>query len=142
MTDTVACQTRSRMMSQIRSTETSPERFVRSYLHRHGLRFRKNVSDLPGKPDIVLPRYSTAVFVHGCFWHQHAKCRDGRVPSSNVEYWGPKLERTQQRDRDHQAYLQEAGWRVYVIWECEINECRLHALIRQIRSVQGTSRTC
>ena len=80
MTDTVSPQTRSRMMSQIRSTETSPERRVRSYLHRQGLRFRKNVAGLPGRPDVVLQRHSTAVFVHGCFWHQHAGCRDGRIP--------------------------------------------------------------
>lgn len=114
MTDTVSSQTRSRMMSQIRSTETSPERRVRSYLHRHGFRFRKNLPGLPGRPDVVLKRYSAAVFVHGCYWHQHVGCRAGRIPDSNTEYWQPKLRRTQERDHIHQRQLQETGWRVFV----------------------------
>ena len=122
------------MMSQIRSTETAPERQVRSYLHRQGLRFRKNVAGLPGKPDVVLKRYAAAVFVHGCFWHQHAGCRDGRIPDSNADYWRPKLKRTQERDQAHQRRLQEAGWRVFVVWECEICPDRLGALARQIVS--------
>lgn len=139
MTDTVTRQTRSKMMSRIRSTETFPERFVRSYLHRRGFRFRKNVAHLPGRPDIVLKRYSAAVFVHGCFWHQHAKCRDGRLPTSSTEYWTPKLKRTQERDSDHRKCLQNAGWRVFVIWECEINEAGLRALVDGIGSVSRSN---
>ena len=134
MADTVSPQTRSRMMSQIRSTETSPERRVRSYLHRRGLRFRKNLTGLPGRPDIVLRRHAAAVFVHGCFWHQHTGCRDGRIPDSNVDYWRPKLERTQRRDRTHQGQLRQAGWRVFVVWECEICCDRLGELVREIVS--------
>lgn len=134
MTDTVPPETRSRMMSRIRSTETSPERRVRSYLHRRGLRFRKNVARLPGKPDVVLKRYSAAVFVHGCFWHQHTGCRDGRIPESNAEYWRPKLKRTQERDQAHQSQLRQAGWRVFVVWECEIGADQLGRLAQQIVS--------
>ena len=98
------------MMSRIRSTETSLERRVRSYLHRQGLRFRKKVAGLPGRPDVVLKRHSAAAFVHGCFWHQHA------VPArphseSNADYWQPKLKRTQESDKLHQHQLREAGWR-------------------------------
>ena len=143
MIDTVSPQTRSRMMSQIRSTETSPERRVRSYLHRQGLRFRKNVAGLPGRPDVVLKRHSAAVFVHGCFWHQHAECRDGRIPESNADYWQPKLKRTQERDRLHQRKLREAGWRVFVVWECEICPDRLGELSQQIVSPHaGSDRRC
>ena len=134
MTDTVSPETRSRMMSQIRSTGTSPERQVRSCLHRHGLRFRKNVAGLPGRPDVVLKRHLAAVFVHGCFWHQHAGCRDGRIPGSNADYWQPKLRRTQERDEEHQRRLREAGWRVFVVWECEIRPDRIEELARQIAS--------
>ena len=107
MTDAVSSQPRSRMMSRIRSTGTLPERRVRSYLHRCGFRFRKNVAGLPGKPDVVLKRYSAAVFVHGCFWHQHAGCRDGHAPESNADYWQPKLKRTQERDQANQRQLRE-----------------------------------
>ena len=139
MTDTVPAETRSRMMSRIRSTETSPERRVRSYLHRCGLRFRKNVVGLPGKPDVVLKRHSAAVFVHGCFWHQHAGCRDGRIPASNADYWRPKLKRTQERDQEHQSQLREAGWRVFVVWECEIGAGQLGRLAQQIVSPSARS---
>lgn len=103
MTDTVSPTMRSRIMSQIRSTETSPERRIRSYLHRRGFRFRKNVSGLLGRPDVVLKRYSAAVFVHGCFWHQHSECRDGRLPTSNTEYWRFKLQRLQDTLQDTQV---------------------------------------
>lgn len=139
MTDTVSSQTRSRMMSRIRSTETSPERRVRSYLHRHGFRFRKNVAGLPGRPDVVLKRHSAAIFVHGCFWHQHAGCRDGRIPESNTAYWQPKLKRTQERDQAHKRQLREAGWRVFVVWECEICSDRLGVLAQQVVSPQARS---
>ena len=139
MTDTVSSQTRSRMMSRIRSTETSPERRVRSYLQRHGFRFRKNVAGLPGRPDVVLKRHSAAVFVHGCFWHQHAECRDGRIPESNTDYWQPKLKRTKERDQAHQRQLREAGWHVFVVWECEICPDRLGVLAQQVVSPRARS---
>lgn len=137
MADTVSPRVRSRMMSRIRSTNTSPERIVRSYLHRQGLRFRKHPLDLPGKPDIVLPRYRTAVFVHGCFWHQHPHCREGRVPASNRGYWKPKLERTKYRDREHRQALEREQWQVLVVWECEVSDAKLAGLARRIKHGKG-----
>ena len=134
MTDTVSSRTRSRIMSAIRSVDTSPERLVRSYLHRRGFRFRKNVATLPGTPDVVLKRYSATVFVHGCFWHQHPDCRDGHVPASNTDYWLPKLKRTQERDRAHQHQLRAAGWRVFIVWECELCPATLQALAENLVS--------
>ena len=95
------------------------------------------MKNLPGKPDIVLPRYSAAVFVNGCFWHQHEKCRDGRIPDSNRKYWKPKLQKTQERDADHQRQLRENGWRVFVVWECEISSEQLDLLAHRITKDNG-----
>ena len=106
-------------MSLIRSKETKPEVFVRSVLHRLGFRFRKNVKTLLGKPDIVLPKYKTVIFVHGCFWHQHKGCRRATIPKSNTDYWIPKLKGNVKRDRQHRKDLESHGWNVAVIWECE-----------------------
>jgi DNA mismatch endonuclease (patch repair protein) len=117
--DTVTKEQRSLNMSLIRSKETKPEVFVRSVLHRLGFRFRKNVKDLPGKPDIVLPKYKTVIFVHGCFWHQHKGCRRATIPKSNTDYWIPKLTGNVKRDILHKADLKKAGWNVAVVWECE-----------------------
>ena len=119
MTDTVSKKQRSLNMSRIRSTNTKPEVFVRSVLHKLGFRFRKNVKTLSGKPDIVLPKYKTVIFVHGCFWHQHEGCKRSTIPKSNIEYWKPKLQRNTERDIQHKLILDEAGWKVFVIWECE-----------------------
>lgn len=88
-------------------------------LHRLGFRFRKNVKELPGKPDIVLPKYKTVIFVHGCFWHQHESCRRATIPKSNLEYWKPKLEGNIRRDFEHKTALNAAGWKTIVVWECE-----------------------
>lgn len=140
MADTVPPKVRSRMMSRIRSTDTSPERVVRSYLHRHGLRFRKHPATLAGKPDVVLPRYRTAVFVHGCFWHQHQGCREGRIPDSNRDYWEPKLTRTVERDRQHRAQLEADGWRVFIVWECELTCSKLNRLRQAITRPHQRSR--
>jgi DNA mismatch endonuclease, patch repair protein len=119
MADIMSPEKRSVVMSRIRSRNTKPEMAVRSALHRMGVRFRLHRKDLPGRPDIVLPRYRTVVFVHGCFWHQHAGCRLASKPSSNTEYWLEKLRRNQERFTEHAAALAESGWRVAVIWECE-----------------------
>ena len=119
MADTVSKEQRSRNMSLIRSTETKPEDFVRSILHRLGFRFRKNLKTLPGKPDIVLPKYKTVIFVHGCFWHQHPECRRSTIPKSNTEYWIPKLNRNVERDVQHKEALEADDWKVFVVWECE-----------------------
>lgn len=122
MADTVTKEQRSRNMSLIRSKETKPEVFVRSVLHRLGFRFRKNVKTLPGKPDIVLPKYKTVIFVHGCFWHQHKGCRRSTIPKSNTDYWIPKLSGNIKRDIQHKADLKKLGWNVEVVWECETKD--------------------
>jgi DNA mismatch endonuclease (patch repair protein) len=133
MPDRFSPRVRSRIMQQIKGRNTTPELVVRSFLHRARLRFRLHRKALPGKPDIVLPRYRAMVFVQGCFWHQHPGCRRSHTPLSNQDYWRPKLRRTKLRDRANQQELRGRGWRVYTIWECEITERRLTALVRQIR---------
>jgi len=110
---------RSYVMSRIRSKDTSPEKKVRSLLHRMGYRFRLHVKDLPGKPDIVLPKYKKVIFVHGCFWHLHRGCRDGTIPKTQHEKWKTKLEGNVQRNKDYIKELRKKGWKVFIIWECE-----------------------
>ena len=111
---------RSRMMSGIRCKNTKPELLLRSALHALGFRFRIQRKDLPGKPDIVLPKYKTIIFVHGCFWHRHPGCKYAYTPKSNVEFWMNKLEGNVIRDRLTEKTLEEMGWRVLIVWECEI----------------------
>lgn len=106
-------------MSKIRSEDTKPEVLLRSLLHKAGYRFRLHRKDLPGKPDIVFPGLRKVIFVHGCFWHQHPGCREGRLPGSRQNYWRPKLERNTQRDEIAMRELRKEGWDVIVIWECE-----------------------
>ena len=108
-------------MSRIRSKDTTPERIVRSFLHRNGFRFRIHVKDLPGKPDIVLPKYKTVIEVRGCFWHRHEGCKDATTPSTNIEFWQRKFAENVVRDRRTEQELNTLGWNVIVIWECEIN---------------------
>ncbi|MCK5229224.1 MAG: DNA mismatch endonuclease Vsr [Desulfobulbaceae bacterium] len=117
-------------MKRIRGKDTTPELRVRSYLHCQGLRFRLHVRDLPGKPDIVLRKYKTVVFVHGCFWHQHhdSACKRSSVPKSNQVYWLPKLKKTVERDSEHQKLLIALGWNVEIIWECQISKEGLERL--------------
>lgn len=130
--DVVDRATRSRMMSGIRGKNTKPELVVRSYLHRSGLRFRLHAS-LPGKPDLVLPKYRAAVFVHGCFWHRHQDCRFATTPTSNAKFWKKKFADNVRRDAQVQQQLARLGWRVLVIWSCELNERKLHALASKIK---------
>lgn len=120
MADIVDRATRSRMMSGIRGRNTRPEMAVRRHLHAAGLRFRLHRKDLPGKPDIVLPRHKVAIFVHGCFWHRHAGCPKATTPSSNVEFWQKKFADNVARDVRDRAALEALGWRVLVVWECEL----------------------
>jgi DNA mismatch endonuclease (patch repair protein) len=112
---------RSERMARIRSRDTLPELALRRALHRLGLRFRVNVKTLPGKPDIVFARYRTALFVHGCFWHRHDGCKVASNPKSNVEFWQGKFARNVSRDRSVRRELSVAGWRVIVVWECQLN---------------------
>jgi DNA mismatch endonuclease, patch repair protein len=110
---------RRELMSRIRSSETKPELAVRRMLHARGLRFRLHRKDLPGRPDLVLPKYRTAIFVHGCFWHQHSGCRLASKPKTRRGYWEPKLARNVDRDGRNKAELELLGWRVETIWECD-----------------------
>lgn len=110
---------RSWLMARVGSKNTSAEMRVRSAAHRRGLRFRVHRRDLPGTPDLVFPRWQTAVFVHGCFWHRHPGCRKASTPKSRVDFWQEKFDRNQARDLANLAALHSAGWRVEVIWECE-----------------------
>lgn len=111
-------EVRSYNMSKIRSTGTKPEEAVRKYLFSKGLRYRKNVKTLPGKPDIVLPKYKTIVFVNGCFWHGHQNCRYFVMPKANAEYWSEKIKRNKERDITIYNQLTELGWNVITVWEC------------------------
>ena len=118
MTDIVDKATRSKMMSSIKGKHTKPEMIVRRFLHAAGFRYRLHHKDLPGKPDLVLPKYNLVIFVHGCFWHQHQGCHYAYTPASNSEKWKEKLEGNRQRGLIQQQQLLEMGWRVLVIWEC------------------------
>lgn len=120
MTDHLSKKKRSWNMSRIRSKNTKPEIIVRSLLHRMGYRFSLHRKDLPGKPDIVLTKYKTVVFVHGCFWHRHKGCKRCTTPSTNQRYWIPKLERNIVKDKFNQKLLKKNGWFPIIVWECEI----------------------
>jgi len=134
MTDIVDRATRSRMMSGIRGRDTKPEIIVRKYLHAAGFRFRLAPKNLPGKPDIVLSKYRTAVFVHGCFWHRHSRCRYATVPATNKSFWAEKFATNVERDHRVQQQLRRDGWRVLVIWECQCSVPKLDALRKKIVS--------
>lgn len=120
MTDKITKDKRSFNMSQIHSKNTKPEILVRSVLHRLGLRFRIHRKDLPGKPDIVLPKLKTIIFVHGCFWHRHKNCKEASSPKTNIQYWEKKITNNTKRDKKHKKDLITLGWRVIIIWECEM----------------------
>jgi DNA mismatch endonuclease, patch repair protein len=124
MADKLTAIERSRNMASIRSKGMLPELAVRKAAHAAGFRFRLHRRDLPGKPDLVFPKYRAAIFVHGCFWHQHPepRCLDGRPPKSNTGYWGPKLNRNVERDAESRVKLAAMGWRTLVIWECETKD--------------------
>ena len=132
MTDIVDKKTRSRMMSHIRGKDTKPELVLRTALHKRGLRYRLHVQGLPGKPDLVFPRYRAVIFVNGCFWHRHSGCRYASVPSSNSEFWKEKFEQNVTRDRYNRKMLLEAGYRVLVVWECETRANCLDQLVERV----------
>jgi len=119
MADVVDAATRSRMMSGIRGTHTKPERQIRSLLHRRGFRFRLHAKQMPGRPDIVLPRHRAVILVHGCFWHGHS-CPLFRLPATRPEFWKAKIDRNRQNDSRASAGLLAAGWRVATVWECAL----------------------
>ncbi|MBN2530677.1 MAG: DNA mismatch endonuclease Vsr [Deltaproteobacteria bacterium] len=120
--DRLTKEQRSWNMSRIRGKNTKPELMVRTILHRMGFRFRLNRKDLPGKPDIVFPKYKTVLFVHGCYWHRHHNCKNATTPTRNREFWIAKFADTKERDKRNQADLKKMGWIVQVIWECHIRK--------------------
>ena len=132
MADIWTKEKRSSVMSKIRSQNTLPEKQVRSILFNKGFRFRIHRKDLPGKPDIILPKYKTVVFVHGCFWHYHKDCNEGRIPDTNSKFWKTKLYKNIQRDAKHIKDLEELGWKVIVIWECELKPKLLVSTIEKL----------
>ena len=120
MADKLSREKRSWNMSRIRGKDTEIEIKVRKYLFSQGFRFRKNVADMPGKPDIVLPKYKTVIFIHGCYWHRHTGCKNCTTPNTNREFWLKKFEKNIQNDSKHKRELGAAGWKVLILWECEI----------------------
>lgn len=132
MADVHDSATRSYNMSQIRGKDTKPEMIVRKFLHSKGFRYRLHVKDLPGKPDIVLKKYKTVIEVQGCFWHGHEGCKFFKLPETRREWWEEKIRQTQRRDRANHQKLEEMGWNVIVVWECELRLKRLETLKQQI----------
>lgn len=120
MVDIFTKAKRHEIMSRVRSSDTAPEIRVRAIIHRLGLRFRLHCKELPGKPDIVLPRHRKIVFVHGCFWHGHPNCKRATVPSTNTDFWASKIDANKQRDRRVVHALRRLGWSVLIVWQCEI----------------------
>lgn len=135
MVDMFSAEKRTAIMSHIRSKNTGIEMTVRRYLHKNGFRYRLYDAALPGKPDIILSKYRTVVFINGCFWHSHSGCKYSRVPKTNAEYWSGKIYRNVKRDTENQFRLEEMGWRVIVVWECELKQdavARCDMLVEQI----------
>ena len=138
MPDIFSKSKRSDIMSKISGKETKPEILVRKYLFSQGFRYRKNVKNLPGKPDIVLPKYKAVIFVNGCFWHGHENCKKSALPTTNTEFWKEKISSNIIRDKKTYAELSDMGYKVLVIWQCELNakkrEITLSELTREIKS--------
>jgi DNA mismatch endonuclease (patch repair protein) len=131
MTDILSKQARSERMSRVRQKDTAPELALRKRLHAAGFRYVLHSSALPGRPDLAFPMYRAAVFVHGCFWHGH-DCRAGRAPSSNTQYWAEKIAANQERDQRKTAELEEHGWRVMTVWECETKPRELEKTVAKL----------
>lgn len=142
MIDSLSAEDRSRHMANIRQANTSPERILRTGLHRAGLRYRLHRRDLPGRPDIVLQKYSVVIFVHGCFWHQHPGCRMAVIPRTRRSFWLEKFRGNRARDRRQVAELIREDWRVLTVWECAVRnpKTRAKSIAAAVRWVRGTSR--
>jgi len=117
-------------MLKIRSKNSKPEKILRSALHLRGYRFRIRKKELPGKPDIVLPKYNAVIFVHGCFWHYHKECNEGRIPDTNSKFWKEKLYKNVEKDKRHQQQCIDLGWKTVVVWECELEKHLIETLIK------------
>lgn len=139
MADIFSKAKRSEIMSKISGKETKPEILVRKYLFSKGFRYRKNDKKLAGKPDIVLPKYKTVIFIHGCFWHHHKDCPKAALPATNREFWENKISKNVERDAQNRKDLRKLGWNVIEIWQCRIKNRDLFAITMQdvIRKIQG-----
>jgi len=139
MSDVHEPETRSYNMSQISGKDTKPEMIVRKFLHSNGFRYGLHRKDLPGKPDLVLPKYNSVIFVHGCFWHAHEDCKYFILPQTNTEFWKEKLYGNKERDERHIQELEELGWNVIVVWECELKpDKKEKTLIRLIEDLENS----
>ncbi|MAX23605.1 MAG: very short patch repair endonuclease [Phycisphaeraceae bacterium] len=134
--DRFSPEERSRIMRTVRWKNTKPEVSVRRMLHGMGFRFRLHRRDLPGRPDIVLPRYRTVIFVNGCFWHQHSGCRKATIPQNNRAFWEKKLMRTIERDAENRQKLTDCGWTVITVWECEIKKSMKETMRKIVKKLQ------
>ncbi|ATS10064.1 very short patch repair endonuclease [Porphyromonas gingivalis] len=136
MSDIYSKSKRSSIMSKISGKDTKPEILVRKYLFSKGFRFRKNVKDLPGKPDIVLSKYKTIIFINGCFWHGHENCKKATLPATNAKFWTEKISSNIDRDKRQQRELQDKGYKVLIVWQCELTadfrETTLSELLKKI----------
>ena len=137
MPDTMTSSQRHYCMSRIRGKDTRPEMYVRLYLHKRGFRYSLHSKKLPGKPDIVLRKYHTVIFVNGCFWHGHPGCESVRMPKTNSEYWAEKIRRNKERDAQDIALLQAAGWFSLVVWECELSRSKREDTLAKIERRVG-----
>ena len=132
MADTLTPEQRHRNMAAIHSASTKPELKLRRTLWRLGFRYRVNDKKLPGKPDIVLPKYKTVIFIHGCFWHGHKGCKFYTVPKTNTDFWTAKISRNQERDQEEWRQLEAKGWSVIIVWECQLKKAALEETIRRV----------
>jgi DNA mismatch endonuclease (patch repair protein) len=133
MADVHSKETRSYNMSRIRSKDTKPELLVRKFLHKNGFRYRLHVKDMPGKPDIVLPKYKSVIFIHGCFWHGHEGCRYFVVPKTRTEWWLNKINGNATNDSKAESILKADGWNIIKVWECELKKSSLEDTFRQLQ---------
>jgi len=143
MADVHDKKTRSFNMSRIRGKDTKPEILVRKFLHSKGLRYRLHDKNIPGKPDLVLKKFNTVVFIHGCFWHGHENCKYFKLPETRKEWWKEKIEKNKERDLKNIKKLKEFGWNVIVIWECQLKENKNNTLLSVLRKIKNANKdTC
>jgi len=137
MADVHEPEVRSYNMSQITGKDTKPEMLVRKFLHSNGFRYRLHVKDLPGKPDLVFPKYNSVVFVHGCFWHAHENCKYFKIPKTRTEWWKEKLYGNKERDERNIQELEEEGWNVIVVWGCELKSDKEETLKKLAQELES-----
>jgi DNA mismatch endonuclease (patch repair protein) len=137
MADILSQEQRSVLMSKVRSSDTKPEWILRCALHRLGFRYKLKNKDLPGSPDLALPKYRTVVFVHGCFWHRHASCRDASMPKSNQSFWAKKFSENVERDAKNAEALSQQGWKVIIIWECELVNKTIETIEKVVHTIRS-----